>query len=314
MERDQYGYIILNDFDKVELNIKGRKQKFWLQKGDKKYLFKQGASNYEIWAELIAEEIGKQCGLNMAHYDLGIYHNQLGLISESFLKSNEKIYSGDVLIKASKEISKENNEAYVYDDSVESMINILSNFYNFSLSNDIFLKLSKLWLFDGIIMESDRNSTNWGFISKGNELDLAPIYDCSTMARLNNNISDFISAMRKGISIESFTNDIQHSLKFFSQFEGNFLSEFSIWCNKYYRISKKIVEPFFCIDVDKAISTLETRLNEGKKDTENLLQVPYECSFWLKKSIENRLDTIKFIYNDIRNNKIENNQKNEKSK
>ena len=50
-------YSILND------NLRGRKPKFKVEKNGKIYIYKYGSVNSEIWAELIAEQLGLQAGI-----------------------------------------------------------------------------------------------------------------------------------------------------------------------------------------------------------------------------------------------------------
>ena len=75
MVRNQHGFIILDEAIEIENNLvnKGRKPKTWLLFENEEYLFKTNSSNYEIWSELLASELGKQCKIEMAEYDIGIY-------------------------------------------------------------------------------------------------------------------------------------------------------------------------------------------------------------------------------------------------
>ena len=52
--------IIDNSYKKLDDKLRGRKPKVKLEKDGIKYIFKWGAINYEIWSELISEQIGKQ--------------------------------------------------------------------------------------------------------------------------------------------------------------------------------------------------------------------------------------------------------------
>ncbi|MBR4619189.1 MAG: hypothetical protein IKO49_07785 [Bacilli bacterium] len=45
-------------------------------------IFKYGAINYEIYAELIAEEIGCQMGIDMAHYNVAKYDGIIGVLTQ----------------------------------------------------------------------------------------------------------------------------------------------------------------------------------------------------------------------------------------
>ena len=66
MIRDNEGRIILDNLKEVDYYTEGRKPKIWLSDGQNLYLFKMHAMNYENYAELIASELAKQCGLETA--------------------------------------------------------------------------------------------------------------------------------------------------------------------------------------------------------------------------------------------------------
>ena len=65
--------------------LRGRKPKFKLQKDNKQYIYKYGSVNDEIWAELIAEQLGLQAGITMAHYRLAKWKDTIGVITDYFV-------------------------------------------------------------------------------------------------------------------------------------------------------------------------------------------------------------------------------------
>ena len=182
MVRNEQGFVILDDSKEIQNNLinKGRKAKTWLSFEGNSYLFKTDASNYEIWAELLSYELGKQCKLDMAEYDLGIYKGQYGVISKNFLNQDEFIMSGEVMLEFAQKIMYDNNKDKV-TNSIEDIIGLLkklSAILENKYSNDKIVEpLIKMWAFDGLIMESDRNPSNWSIIEKNNEFRLSPMYD-----------------------------------------------------------------------------------------------------------------------------------------
>jgi len=54
-------------------------------------IFKYGAINYEIYAELIAEEIGCQMGIDMAHYNVAKYDGIIGVLTPNFLNDKDEL-------------------------------------------------------------------------------------------------------------------------------------------------------------------------------------------------------------------------------
>ena len=84
-------------------------------------------------------------------------------------------------------------------------------------NSDIFgiLKsLFQMFCFDLLILESDRNKTNWSMIRDINgNLRVAPIYDCSTMARLNTDVESLVKRIYSIDQIYNITDKINFSLK-----------------------------------------------------------------------------------------------------
>lgn len=306
MVRNEQGFIILDDSKEIQNNLinKGRKAKIWLSFEGNSYLFKTDASNYEIWAELLAYELGKQCKLDMAEYDLGIYKGQYGVISKNFLNQDEFIMSGEVMLEFAQKIMYDNNKDKV-TNSIEDIIGLLkklSAILENKYSNDKIVEpLIKMWAFDGLIMESDRNPSNWSIIEKNNEFRLSPIYDCSTMARMNNNINDFILKLRNGYNIESLTNDIKYQLLYNKNDRSDkFLDGFASFCIENPKLSNEIINDFNNINVDLAIKQIELKINQNKPGEK--VFVPWEVNFWLNKVIETRLKTMNKIYEEAKTN------------
>ena len=109
MVKNEKGFIILDDYKKLEHFTMGRKEKQWLEIDGEKYLFKTGYSNYEIFSELISEEIGKQLELEMAHYELAILDGKIGVLTPNFLKGFDIIINGKRVLEIANFIIEENN-------------------------------------------------------------------------------------------------------------------------------------------------------------------------------------------------------------
>ncbi len=298
--RNKLGYLNVSDYTpKKDLFVRGRKEKIWLEKDNELYLFKTGGSFYESLAEVIASEFAKQCEIETAEYDLAEYNGKLGVITKNFLKKDEIIISGDVINEHVIKIMNENNLNFEnYDKhSIESIVMALNLFTSNHLTNKILSDLIKMWVIDGALMESDRNSTNWSLIKnyRTGDYRLAPIYDSSTIARLNNNVDSFINNLYDDHIIYKLTNDIKEALSFDNENdEENFLSQFDRFCEKFPEYAELAMEAVNKINVDEVLENLENKLSDSEKNHENV--IPYKLGLWLRKSISFRVEDMKFIY------------------
>ena len=300
MKRDTIGRIILDNYKTIDNYTIGRKEKTWIMIDNKKYLFKTGASNYEIYAELISSELARQCGFRTATYDLAILNGKTGVLTPSFLEFGDTIISGRKYLEYAKEVALENNMYMDFkENSIENILNavaILDGKNSLIDSINIILnQLLEIWFFDITIMESDRNNTNWSLIKNldGN-IQMAPIYDCSTMARMNTNIDSLVKNLRFNDQLYNITDSIQYSLKI-QNVDSNYYKDVEYLTMYFYEQTKAIIESLSKIDVNKAIFDIEKRINEHTSDDKKF-EIPYSVKIWLEKSIGLRLDIIKNIF------------------
>ena len=281
-----------DSYEILDEKYRGRKPKIGLKKDGKKYIFKYGVFNYESYAELIAEQLGIQAGIEMAHYEAAVMLGKLGVITTNFLKSEDLIMTSDKLREYIQILFNENNINYDVKDS--SILNIIEAAWTYDgninveiLSNE----LMKRWVFYGLILESDKNSTNISFIKTPEGLKLSPDYDNSSMCQLNKNINNMIPMLYRGYDIYSFTDGVNNQLHLSKKTENlSFLEEFKVFAEKYSDVCMQILESFDAIDVDKAIETVEMI---------NKIDVPYEVKFWVNKVINTRLADLKAIYKNV---------------
>lgn len=269
--------------------LRGRKPKVKLRKDNKEYIFKYGSINSEIWAELIAEQLGIQVGIDMAHYEIASYKNTIGLLTNSFIKPGELIISSDYLKKGIQAILSENNiTANLKNNSLENIIQAVFTYDNSIDSPKLYFELTKRWAFYGLIMESDKNETNISFInSLSSGLKLSPDYDNSSMAGLNNNINQNIQSLKAGYSIYHFTDDIKSNLHRTENDTGNFLIDFKTFSEKHQKDCEKILEEFELINPDEAMDKVEEINN---------VTIPWEVRFWVNSTISQRHQDMKSIF------------------
>ena len=286
--------IIDNSYKKLDDKLRGRKPKVKLEKDGIKYIFKWGAINYEIWSELISEQIGKQLGIDMAHYELATCCGTYGVLTPSFLKDDEIIISSDNLKASASLILGENG---LVNNSLQenTFANLIKSIQLFKSQNKDFMdiddKIINRCFFYMLIMESDKNATNISFIKGKDGIRLAPDYDNASMVRLNENINDFIEDMKKcGRDVRDYTDNIKGSFYLADGCEGVFINDFTIFCNQFPKYTKRNLELFSELDLDKAFDEVE-RINE--------VEIPWEVKFWVRKVINTRIDDMNSIYKEL---------------
>ena len=279
-------------YKKIEAYTRGRKEKIWFSKDGTKYLYKFGASYYEIYAELIAEKLGTQCGIEMANYNVATYNNSIGVLTKNFLKTGELIISSDKLKKAVSFIYEENNiNGNLSDNTISNLLESAFTYDPTINTEKLYKELVKRWIFYGTIMESDKNETNIGFIKGVDGFTLTPDYDNSSMAALNKNISNILESLRHGYSIYSLTDSIKSSFKISNEDTGYFLQDFENFAKKYPAECAYCIACLSRIDVDAAFERVEVINN---------VEIPWEIKYWVSKLINSRLQDMQSIYERCR--------------
>lgn len=273
--------------------LRGRKPKFKVVKDGQVYIYKYGAINNEIYAELISEQLGLQVGINMAHYELASYGDTVGLLTPSFLKPGQLIISSDYLKENMQRIYAENNiELNISEHTIENLVNAACTFDTRIKENVLTFDLLLRWAFYGLIMESDKNETNIGFIKGVDGFSLTPDYDNSSMAALNKNVSNILESLRHGYSIYSLTDSIKSSFKISESDTGYFLQDFENFVKKYPAECAYCIACLSRIDVDAAFDRVEQI---------NGIEIPWEIKYWVSKLINTRLQDMQSIYERSRN-------------
>lgn len=278
-----------NKYIQVDAYTRGRKEKVWFIKDGIKYLYKFGASYYEIYAELIAEKLGKQCGIQMASYRVATYKNSVGVLTKNFLKPGELIISSDKLKKAVSFIYEENNiNGSLKDNTVSNLLEAAFTYDSTTNTEKLYKELIKRWMFYGVIMESDKNETNIAFKKKRTKLSLTPDYDNSTMCRLNENINSLLTEISMTSDVHNVTVNIKQALKLTSDSSDDFLEDFEKLSEKKPELVSELFENIKKIDLDKAIKSVEL---------ENKISVPWEVKTYLNLTINSRIKDMEIILN-----------------
>lgn len=137
----------------------------------KKYIVKiRDYSN--CYNELIAEELAKDYGIKCAHYDIGVYGFNFCVISEDFIGDNEFIKMYDILKLINSNPDFNNNLEDIWAALCEfRKINSKLEVYN------IMNKVVDIFIFDILIANVDRHTSNYGLLISDGKIDISPIYD-----------------------------------------------------------------------------------------------------------------------------------------
>jgi len=163
----------------------GSKPKFWFKKESLWYLFKKGREN-EDWSEKVASHLAELLGLPHAQVDLARCDTAPGIISPTFLSSEERLVHGNQLLfeldpgyDVSTRYKARKHTLPAIRDTLESFnVKALTgarlNWPPDFTAGDLF---AGYLLLDAWIGNTDRHHENWGIIEGGGERRLAPSFD-----------------------------------------------------------------------------------------------------------------------------------------
>lgn len=102
MERKN-GYVIIENWKKINRNFIGHNAKGWFMNGTDEYLFKSYLNELERYRELYYTLIIKKLGLKSPEIDLAKFKDQLGTIAKNYNPQHRESYTiVEVLSYASK--------------------------------------------------------------------------------------------------------------------------------------------------------------------------------------------------------------------
>lgn len=176
-------YPIIEIESKDEIEQLGTKEKYWICDAitNEKKLFKIGRENTgEDWAEIVAYEIGKHIGLEVAIYELAVYKSKLGTISTNFVQDDERLVHGNELLVKINKLYPSDRFYKVREyklDTVLNLIKILEKDEIIGIKDALHNFIGYI-VFDCLIANQDRHHENWGLIvGLGKKLRLAPSFD-----------------------------------------------------------------------------------------------------------------------------------------
>ena len=214
---------------------------FWCNQ--KEYFFKYDFLISKFcYNELMAYYIAKDLGLDCVKYDLATIGGYKGVISESYKKVDANYISGYEII-----MNTYGHEAAIWGKTtLEEIWQALEEYYkNRPNMQEIVASLMdeivKMFLFDELVGQSDRNITNWEIAEYSNgEIKLCPIFDNSRF--LNCDIFDLKPLIKVDDNFEkNMYNDIMlgHFLDISSSEYLDLLSSY-LWVIREENINKII--------------------------------------------------------------------------
>jgi len=164
----------------------GTKTKYWLQLNERLHLFKIGRENTgENWAEKVVCELCSLLGLPHAHYELAVWMDKKGILTETIVPTDGRLVMGNELLAEIHSTYPEQQRYKVQDHTLGRIVTLLNNPGillpmnwqppNDSVNSAVDVFLGYL-LLDAWVANQDRHHENWGLIHH-DKIYLAPTYD-----------------------------------------------------------------------------------------------------------------------------------------
>lgn len=179
--------INLNDFvdeDIIKKESFGTRNKFWI---NNKIMYKEETlGSWESFSEVFNMHFMKKVGLNnCAFYQLAYYNDNRGVITYNVANNNEYIITGTAIMNYfgifdRKDLIK-NNTLYTLPTIINKYCKDNNLIYNSNIENEF----QKLFIYDIITLQSDRNPSNWCIVVDENNNIRLSYYDNSNMLFFN---------------------------------------------------------------------------------------------------------------------------------
>lgn len=154
----------------------GTRAKKYLQAPSGKYYYfkrsqiKEGKDyRFEFWSEVIAYKLGTMLGFDMLRYDIAVFDDLMGCISESMINpEEEELIEGVKYLQAFAPTYDPANKTHQNRYTFQLIKNSLEN-----AKLEMHIKnIIEIIIFDALIGNGDRHQENWAFINK-----LQPIHE-----------------------------------------------------------------------------------------------------------------------------------------
>lgn len=183
----------------------GSREKNWIEnpKTGEKGLFKYpkfnpGENNItgEYWAEDLAVELAKEIGIECAEVEIGIFNDKIGSISYILTNENENLIEGIQYITQKYPYYDQDKFIDTISQKPYSIAMILNSLDETKFKN----KFLSIPVFDCLIGNTDRHSSNWGIIknSVNSTERFSPLYDNGSSLMCYENEKDILNILRDG--------------------------------------------------------------------------------------------------------------------
>lgn len=168
---------------------------------DDKLIYKEGKENsFESEAELFTFYFLKKLGIESAKCYMSSYLGNKGIITKNFINDSQSFYDGTHIIDLylnyletgelsySQEIRHDIEEITKFNnlDDLSNVFEILEHLTGIKFCS-LIAELKKVYSVDMLLLQSDRNSNNWGILYDNitSEVRLSPLFDNSNIFGFN---------------------------------------------------------------------------------------------------------------------------------
>lgn len=187
-----------------DVSMSSKKLKFIIKFNNSQYYFKE-CSYQEAITELLVNEMLDKIGMPNIKYDLAYINGHYGVISNDFKKHGKKYIEGTDIIEEyitnlPEEIEKQDDNDFkqILEDEYEKFKStysagytknnfeliwhaIESHFKNFNNRNEIVIRIMNqlciVHILDILLLNEDRNKSNWVIEEDVNQASLVPMFD-----------------------------------------------------------------------------------------------------------------------------------------
>ena len=214
--------------EKMSPNFRGSHPIYNFMLDDKLYYFKQVPMR-ELVMEMVSMRVAYHLGLSYLNEQIAVMSDEIGLLSESYLDSNESSYSLHTLMENYfYEMQEDEEEFFDYQDmrrlnNLEDIWFALEEKYSPDTVEKLMNGICDIFMFDMLLGEGDRTLRNIEIIEGETDVRLAPIHDTSSI---------YNDHVLLGVDNDDFMhNDIEKLNKFLNSSDSYYSNRFCSFLN-----------------------------------------------------------------------------------